>query len=103
MRRGESFSEAATRQIREEFGLEVDVLFPIGEYSIPMQDGVIPGIKFVATVSGALNVTLDPKEHAEYAWVEPEEEDLTHYDFIPCIDEDILDAFMALAETNSDE
>lgn len=103
VRRGESFSEAASRQIREEFGLEVDILFPVGEYSIPTQDGVIPGIKFVATISGAQAVTLDPGEHTEYAWVEPEEEDLAHYDFIPGVDEDIVDAFVALAETNFDE
>ncbi|HAX91461.1 MAG TPA: hypothetical protein DCY07_04540 [Rhodospirillaceae bacterium] len=93
---GESFQEAAQREIKEELGVDVDVLFPYGDYVIPTEDGVIPGIKFVCSVDGTQDVVLDPKEFTDYAWVS--EDELDEYDFIPGLEEDIAESFRILEE-----
>jgi len=96
LKAGESFPEALERQIREEFGVEIDVLFPYGDYFIPTEQGGIPGMKFVASVDATQRVTLDPQEHTEYAWVG--EDDLDRYDFIEGIADEIAESFNILAE-----
>lgn len=93
---GESFPEALTRQIAEEFGLEAEVLFPFGDYFIETPEGGIPGMKFVAAVDGEAPITLAPQEHTEFAWVR--EADLDKYDFIEGVADEIAESFRVLAE-----
>ncbi len=96
MKAGESFQDAALRQIKEETGLEADILFPYGDYFIETEDGGIPGLKFVCSVDGGKDVVLDPKEHTAYAWVQ--ESDLDSYDFIAGVRDDIAESFKILEE-----
>ncbi|MGE4351391.1 MAG: NUDIX domain-containing protein [Bdellovibrionales bacterium] len=96
MKAGESFSEALARQIYEEFGLEIAILFPFGEYFISTETGGIPGMKFVCSVEGEREVTLDKQEHSEYVWVS--EADLDKYEFIPGVGDEIAESFKILAE-----
>lgn len=96
MKAGETFPQALTRQIFEEYGLEAEVLFPFGDYFIATESGGIPGMKYVCGVDSADPITLDPEEHTEFAWVR--EEDLAKYDFIPGVQDDIAESFKILAE-----
>jgi len=92
---GESFTRALERQMQEEFGVDIDVLFPFGEYFMETKNGGIPGMKFVASVDAAQDIKLDPQEHTEYAWVS--EEDLGNYNFIEGVADDIAESFDILA------
>ena len=96
MKAGESFPKALTRQFLEEFGLDIEVLFPFGDYFIPTENDGIPGMKFVCSTSGEQDVILDPEEHTQYAWVR--EEDLKKYTLIDGLAEDIAESFLILAE-----
>lgn len=96
MRAGESFPQALARQMHEEFGLDVEVLFPFDDYFIPTDIGGIPGIKFVCSVEDDQPVTLDPEEHTDFAWVR--EEDLGNYEMIPGVADEIAESFKILAE-----
>lgn len=93
---GESFPQALARQMREEFGLEVEVLFPFGDYFISTETGGIPGMKFVCSVEGEQEVILDSEEHTEYAWVG--EDSLEDYEMVPGLQDDIAESFNILAE-----
>jgi 8-oxo-dGTP pyrophosphatase MutT (NUDIX family) len=87
VRPNESFPDAVKRQMREEFGLKVRVLFPFCDYTIETEGGIIPGIRFLCCRAANSEIRLDGKEHAEYAWVLPE--DLDRYALIPGVAEDI--------------
>jgi 8-oxo-dGTP pyrophosphatase MutT (NUDIX family) len=93
---GETFPEALQRQFSEEFGLDIEVLFPYGDYFIPTAEGGIPGMRFVCSVEGGQEVVLDPQEHTQFAWVR--EEDLKNYEFIEGLAQDIAESFLILAE-----
>jgi len=96
MRTGETFPHALERQMREEFGIEVEVLFAFGDYFIPTENGGIPGMKFVCLADSQQEVTLDPQEHTDYAWVALDS--LADYAFIPGVADEIAESFNILAE-----
>lgn len=93
---GETLSQALVRQMREEFGIDVEVLFPLGEYFIETPEGGIAGMKFVCSADSTQSITLDPQELVEYAWVT--EDDLDEYDLIPGVKNDIEESLSVLAE-----
>lgn len=69
---GESFTEALSRQYLEEFGIKVQVLFPISTYEIVRPTGPkIPGVKLLCRSSdnGEEEITLNTREFSEYRWV----------------------------------
>lgn len=65
---GEEIMAGLNRELREETGLVVDVLFPFNAYSgsTKLEDAII-GINYLANyVNG--DVVMDPNEHIEYKW-----------------------------------
>lgn len=93
---GETFPDALLRQIHEEFGLEAEVLFPLGDYFIRTENGGIPGVKYVCGADGQAEIELDPQEHTEFAWIT--EKEIGNYSFIPGVEADVAEAFRVLDE-----
>jgi lipoyl(octanoyl) transferase len=73
---GESPAEAASRELFEETGARLEPEALGYQHSFAFGDGEVPQVceetSFAATWNGA-KVTLDPKEHAAFDWVTPEE------------------------------
>lgn len=68
--RNQTFDGAVITQMCEEFGLDVNVLFPFSSYAIEMDGGsaIIPGVRFICTPNGDANVKIDHNEIVDYAW-----------------------------------
>lgn len=65
---GESFEQGILREIREETGLEVEVLAPVSTWLLPERSLI--GVTFACRVlEGMLQLT---SEHTDYRWIEPE-------------------------------
>lgn len=96
---GESFPAAASRQIYEEFGLDVQNLTAFGTYLIRTDDKTIPGVVFIGVVEADADVTCDPAEFSQHRWIGPE--DLDTLDFIPGVRDDLSDAFGFLCNNES--
>jgi len=84
---GETFNEAVLFHMNEEFGLEVNVLFPFGTYRIDLKDKMIPGIRFICEPTSSTNITIDMEEIVEYRWIDPN--DASKYNMIPGLCNDI--------------
>ena len=75
---GEEWEAAAVRELREETGLEVERLGPIGEYTYAREEWEsTPGLKvevhaFLVDVPAGWEPTLD-HEHDEYRWLPRDE------------------------------
>ncbi|MFQ5648215.1 MAG: NUDIX domain-containing protein [Candidatus Aenigmatarchaeota archaeon] len=86
---GESFIEAAKRQLREELGVEIEVLDGLSPYEIPapgLPQKKIPGVVLVARhLSGEPRV--DGRELVEWRW-QPVER-VGELNFIPGLAENI--------------
>ena len=66
---GESFAQAAAREVREEAGIEVDRLRYFGSQSWPFPNSLM--IAFRAEWSAG-EIRVDPAELADAQWFEPE-------------------------------
>ena len=91
VRRNQTFKEAVIAQMRDEFGLDVEVLFSLDDYHIETEGKIIPGIRFVCRPKPGQAVRIDNVEIVEFHWVPPKE--LGSYDTIPGVAEDIHRAF----------
>lgn len=92
---GENFEEAVERQLREEAGINVQVLAPIGTYEIDVPDSEqkkIPGIYFACRFVNDINGLCPQlsKEHIAHAWRVVR--DLNGYEFIPGLENEIKKA-----------
>jgi 8-oxo-dGTP diphosphatase len=88
---GEGFPDAVKRQLREEAGILVDSIKPVGTYVIDLPDGEkIPGVYFACRFAG-YEEGVQPRlshEHTEWKWIPAK--DLTDLDLIPGVRESIL-------------
>lgn len=71
---GQSFEAAVLHHLREEAGLSGVVLGPVETYVIdPGLDSgaaeLIPGIRFLVRTDGAIDPTVDPRQHQGWRWV----------------------------------
>ena len=78
---------AMRREIKEEAGVEVGALEPLGHFTFIRPDNIpVFGMRFAAPyLSG--EVTIDPEDSTEFAWVSVEE--VGNYDFLGRIAEEI--------------
>ena len=99
--RNQTFKEAVVEQMRDEFGIDVDVLFPVGDYKIETEGKIIPGIRFVCRPNRpGQEVKIDSREHTDFRWITPEE--VEKYEMIPGVGEDIRQAVRVLKERRRD-
>lgn len=65
---GEEILTGLKREIKEETGLETNILFPFNAYSgsTEPEDAII-GINYIAEYTGG-DVIIDPNEHSKYKW-----------------------------------
>lgn len=93
---GETFEEAAVREVREELGAEVEILDTVGVYSIDVPDRdqkVIPGVKLLCKIE-KFDLGDKPKlseEHTEWRLID--ENEISDINFIPGVDQDVKEAF----------
>ena len=87
---GETFESAIKRQFKEEFGIEIEIRNIIGCYSIPLENGVIPGVVFYCQPSNGHLLHADEREFTEVKWVCID--DLAKINIIPGTKLDILKA-----------
>jgi 8-oxo-dGTP pyrophosphatase MutT (NUDIX family) len=88
---GEDFENAAIRQIKDEFGLDIKIEYTTGVYKIQTAGKIIPGIRFIAKpINENQDVILNPDEFVEYKWIT--EDELNRYNFIPTLKEDVKKA-----------
>jgi len=93
---GENYEEAIRRQMREELGIEVNIITTIGTYEImtpQLLQRKIPGIKFLCEMVNHLNtmeIKFDQNEFSESKWIK--EDEVETIDFIPGIKKDIATA-----------
>jgi 8-oxo-dGTP pyrophosphatase MutT (NUDIX family) len=86
--KGESFIEAVKYHMKEEFGLNVEVLFPVCTYTINLPNKVIPGIRFVCHLKDPQDIHIDGEEIVDHKWILPSE--LKHFNLIPGLSDDVL-------------
>jgi 8-oxo-dGTP pyrophosphatase MutT (NUDIX family) len=70
---GESFEDAAIRELRDEAGVMAEPVMPVGTYEIPVPGSgqkKIPGIYFACTFRGYVggNEPRISSEHTEWRW-----------------------------------
>lgn len=94
VRRNQTFRDAVKAQMRDEFGLEIDVLFSLDDYSIETDHKIIPGIRFVCRPRPGQTIHLNPAELTEFKWITVDE--MLSFPMIPGLDSDIRRAFQAL-------
>ncbi len=64
---GESPMEAAIRELKEESGLEVDVLIPVGEMSGTNNDGSSFAVFFFTCITSNMAKTMETEKIGEYS------------------------------------
>jgi 8-oxo-dGTP pyrophosphatase MutT (NUDIX family) len=85
---GEDFETAVKRQYKEEFGIDVKVVQPVGTYKINTDGQVIPGLRFMCEAENpAAEIAVSRNEFEKGGWIS--EEQLESCDFIPGIKEEI--------------
>lgn len=73
---GEDFAEAAKREVKEEAGLDIDIIEIAGLWSYARtEDTFLTGIIFITKTANDKVILSD--EHVSYRWVTPHE--LKHY------------------------
>jgi len=92
---GENFEEAVKRQLKEELGVIIDVIVPIGTYEIKTPDlpqKRIPGIHYLCEVISFVDKEpkVDGKELTEWKWLPFSK--LEKVDFIPDLPSEIREA-----------
>jgi len=93
---GENFEEAIKRQMREELGIEVNILTIVSTYEIltpKLSQMKIPGLKFLCTPASeksAEGVKINPKEFSEYKWIT--EHEIDQFEFIRGVKKDMVAA-----------
>jgi isopentenyldiphosphate isomerase len=85
--KGETFLDAVKFHMDEEFGLQVDVLFPFRTYSIDLKNKMIPGIRFVCSPCNSKAVQIDHEELVNHQWVTLNQ--LDEFELIPGLKNDI--------------
>lgn len=83
----ETFPKAVMRQMHEEFGLDVDVLFPYRDYAINAEGKIIPGVGFVCVPNSKQDVKIDNIELIDFKWVT--QDSISNYDMIEGIPADV--------------
>jgi 8-oxo-dGTP pyrophosphatase MutT (NUDIX family) len=91
VRKGQTFQDAVKAQMKDEFGLEADVLFPLGDYAIETEGKLIPGMRYVCRPRAGQTIRLNPVELVDYKWVTLA--DLPAHDTIPGLAADIQQAY----------
>lgn len=94
---GENFEDALRREVREETGLDVEIVMPVyvGEWR-PVIKGVqnqIIGTFFICKPKGSNKITLST-EHDEFLWIDPKEQ--ANYDLMGPEDK-VIDKYVELA------
>lgn len=98
VRNGETFEEAIQRKLKQELGITVRIIKPLGTYFIPYpssEQKKIPGIKFICEIDSFLD-GKNPKiteEHSEFRFLSREEIEDTSLEFIPGVRNEIRQAF----------
>lgn len=67
---GEEIVSGLKREIREETGIDINILFPFNTYSanVGQKDNII-GINYLAEYIGG-EIKIDPNEHSQYQWAD---------------------------------
>jgi len=66
---GEEIINGLKREIKEETGLSVKILFPFNAFSVNVgQEDSIIGINYLAEYNGG-EVKIDTNEHSHYQWI----------------------------------
>lgn len=87
----ETFIDAIKSHMNDEFGVDIDVLFPFCTYHIELKNKLIPGIRFICKIQPNQKVRIDNEEIVDYRWVSFDQ--LDKYMTIPGLKEDILTGF----------
>ena len=85
--KGESFVDAVKFHMKEEFGIDVEVLFPFATYRIELKDKMIPGLRFICRIKNGETVNIDQQELVDFRWISLKEID--NFDMIPGLIEEI--------------
>lgn len=88
---GETFPGALTRQMREEFGVQIKNILPLKTYAIEAEGKIIPGVVCLCRRADEGEVTIDRAEFSDFAWITAM--DLSKYDLIPGVKEDLQAVF----------
>lgn len=102
VKEGENFEEAIIRHFKNELGVIVEVVAPIGIYEIltpELDQKKIPGLKFLCQLKGYVNgkePQIDEREFSEWRW-QPIDK-LDELEFIPGISKDIQQAYQKYKE-----
>jgi 8-oxo-dGTP diphosphatase len=92
---GESFDEALRREVREETGLEIELLGVVGALDFEMPQVRVATLCMEARLTGG-TIQLS-EEHDNYAWVPPEE--VARWDLVPRFKEMAADYAMKGAKS----
>lgn len=91
---GESLEEAVHTHLREEAGLDGEVVQPFASYVIEpgrasRANKRIPGVRFLVLVDDRPEARIDPRQHTEWRWVPVDQ--LGQLQWIPGLREQIED------------
>ncbi|HUD11543.1 MAG TPA: NUDIX hydrolase [Candidatus Saccharimonadia bacterium] len=62
-------SETVIREVKEETGLELDDVLPLGKHGVGMPHGAVQLSSFRTVVDSRSDIVLDPVEHVDYLWL----------------------------------
>ena len=86
----ETLEQACLRQIKEEFGLEAEIVATVGTYAIESEEALIPGVVFLCGVQDNQSPKNDSGEFSEIGWFSLA--DLDSLDIISGVKRDVLSA-----------